>query len=114
LTVSVCFCLAAGVPRKGSSIFTERDRGENESPSNATALIKIDDGEIARGQFDECRYSFNYRSRIARGDDPRWKYIFMDAQMSLCGTILFKHLQLAHLKSEYYFWIFWSHRIWIL
>jgi len=38
-------------------------------PSNATALIKIDDSEIARGQFDECRYPFNCRSRIARHDD---------------------------------------------
>jgi len=36
-------------------------------PSNATALIKIDDGEIARGQFDECRYSLNCCSRIERG-----------------------------------------------
>jgi len=35
-------------------------------PSNATALIKIDDGEIARGQFDECRYPLNCCSRIER------------------------------------------------
>lgn len=41
-------------------------------PSNATALIKIDDGEIARSQFDECRYPLNYRSTIGAERAPRF------------------------------------------
>jgi len=69
----------------------KRERGSwtrDPSSRNATTLIKIDDDEIAQGQFDECRYPLNYRSRIARYDDQRWEYrIFTDAP---CGVILFK------------------------
>lgn len=59
-------------------------------PSNAIALIKIDDGEIARGQFDECRYPFNYRWRIAWHDDRRGEYrVFTDTRVPLGDMILF-------------------------
>lgn len=57
--------------------------------SNATALIKIDDDEIARGQFDECRYPLNYRSRIGAEDaaflrarGPPRDFIYLSARGS--------------------------------
>lgn len=65
-------------------------------PSNATALIKIDDGEIARGQFDECRYPLNYRSRIATTGTE--STALLRTRMSPRGAILFK--QLVHLEKR--------------
>lgn len=61
-------------------------------PSNATALIKIDDGEIALGQFDECRYPLNYEfeDRAARRLARRVSYFYGRSNVSSPrGALLF-------------------------